>query len=131
MKRWIFGTVGLLGLIWFLRSWLCRLLGCGEELISISTPSSGSTITSPVTVSGSGRATQHNQLSVEIRDESNNVVGSGTATISGPLGQRGPFSANITFTPSASGAPGFVQVFDTSPANGSITHLAAVLIRFP
>ncbi len=110
--------------------WLCRLLGCPEEVIQITAPASGGAIASPVTVTGRGRATQHNQLAVEVRDSSNAVVGSGTASISASLGQPGPFTATITFTPAAAGTPGVVQVFDTSPATGSITHLASVLVRF-
>jgi hypothetical protein len=113
-----------------LRAWLCRLLGCPEELIIINSPAIGSTITSPVSVSGEGQASQHNQLFVEVRDASNTVVGSGPASISGPLGQRGPFTATVTFSPSTSGTPGHVQVYDTSPATGALTHLASVLIRF-
>ncbi|MFN8584460.1 MAG: Gmad2 immunoglobulin-like domain-containing protein [Dehalococcoidia bacterium] len=114
----------------WLRAWLCRLLGCPEERIIITTPAAGVTISSPVSVSGVGQATQHNQLAVEVRDASNTVIGMGTASVSAPLGQRGPFSASVTFTPTTPGSPGFVQVYDTSPATGSVTHLAAVLIRF-
>ncbi|MEZ4554373.1 MAG: Gmad2 immunoglobulin-like domain-containing protein [Dehalococcoidia bacterium] len=114
----------------WLRGWLCRLLGCPGERIVISTPTSGATISSPVSVTGMGQATQHNQLSVEVRDASNTVIGTGTASVTAPLGQRGPFSASVTFTPTTPGSPGFVQVYDSSPATGSVTHLAAVLVRF-
>src|SRR5688572_17077424 len=113
-----------------LSTFLCRLFGCREELITISAPANGATITSPVTVTGRGRAAQHNQLAVEVRDSSNGLVRSGPASISGPLGQRGPYSASIAFTPGAAGTPAVVQVFDTSPATGSIIHLASVLVRF-
>lgn len=113
-----------------LRAWLCRLLGCTEERIVISTPASGVTIASPVTVSGVGQATQHNQLSVEVRDASNTVIGTGTASVTAPLGQRGPFSTSVAFAATTPGSPGFVQVFDSSPATGSVTHLASVLVRF-
>lgn len=114
----------------WLRAWLCRLLGCAQEQITIHTPTSGTTIASPVSLTGFGRATQHNQLSVEVRDASNTVIGSGTAAVTGPLGQPGPFSASVAFTPTTPGSPGFLQVYDSSPATGSVTHLASVLIRF-
>ena len=130
MKRWLFGAAGLFGLGWFLRAWFCRLLGCPEERISSTTPNSGTVILSPVTVTGVGRATQNNELSVEVRNEANAVVGSGTASVTGPLGQRGPFTGTVTFTPGTLASPGFIQVFDTSPATGSVTHLGSVLIRF-
>lgn len=113
-----------------LRAWLCRLLGCAQEQISIYTPASNATVTSPVSITGFGRATQHNQLAVEVRDASNTVIGSGTASVTGPLGQPGPFTASVTFTPTTPGSPGFIQVFDSSPATGSVTHLASVLVRF-
>jgi hypothetical protein len=113
-----------------LRAWLCRLIGCTDELIIINMPVSGATISSPVSVSGVGQAAQHNQLFVEVRDASNTVIGSGPASITGPLGQRGPFSGSITFSPSTPGSPGHVQVYDTSPATGAVTHLASVLVRF-
>lgn len=113
-----------------LSTFVCRLFGCREELITISGPVNGATVTSPLTVTGRGRAAQHNQLAVEVRDSSNVVVGSGPASISGPLGQAGPYSASITFTPGAAGTPAVIQVFDTSPATGSIIHLASVMVRF-
>lgn len=113
-----------------LKAWLCKLLGCTQEQIIIYTPAAGATITSPVAITGFGRATQHNQLAVEVRDSSNVVIGSGPAPVTGPLGQPGPFAASIAFTPSTPSSPGFIQVYDSSPATGSITHLASVLIRF-
>jgi hypothetical protein len=113
-----------------LRAWLCRLLGCTHEEIVINAPIASVTISSPVTVSGVGRASQHNQLFVEVRDASNTVIGSGPASITAPLGQRGPFSSSITFSPPTSGSPGHVQVYDSSPATGAVTHLASVLVRF-
>lgn len=52
------------------------------------------------------------------------------ASVTAPLGQPGPFSASVAFTPNTPGSPGFIQVLDTSPATGAVTHLASVLIRF-
>lgn len=106
-------------------SWRCR-----PERIEITSPPPNSTVTSPIAVAGRGLATQHNQLTVEVRDESNAVIGSGPAPVTGPLGQRGPFSAVVSFAPPTPGTVGFVQVFDTSPATGAVTHLASVLVRF-
>ncbi len=100
------------------------------EFVAATVQVYGVPFVSPVTVSGIGQATQHNQLSVEVRDASNMVIGSGTAAVTGPLGQRGPFSTSVTFSPTTPGSPGFVQVFDSSPATGSVTHLASALIRF-
>ena len=112
------------------RSRLCRLFGCPEERIAIASPAPGSTITSPVSIAGRGRATQHNQLAVEVRDSANAVIGTGSASVSGVLGQPGPFTATVSFSSGTSGSPGHIQVFDSSPATGAVTHLASVQIRF-
>lgn len=127
--RWLSLGV-LMALLALFRSRLCRLLGCDTEVVRISTPTSGASVTSPLTVTGWGRATQHNQLTIEVRDSSNIVVGTSTASVTGALGQPGPFSGTVSFTPGTSGSPGHVQVFDSSPATGAVTHLASALIRF-
>jgi len=123
-------VLGLGAAGWKYRSWLCALFGCDTEMITIGSPNGGSTVSSPVTVTGFGRATQHNQLSVEVRDSSNAVIGAGTAAVIGALGQRGPFSATLSFTATGLGTPGHIQVFDSSPATGAVTHLASVLVTF-
>ena len=110
---------------------LCRWFCPSDEIIAISSPPNGATIHSPVTVSGRGRATQHNQLTIEIRDSSNTVIGSGSAFVSAPLGQHGPYSSSVSFVGGVTGTPGTIQVFDSSPATGALSHLASVLIRFP
>ena len=134
MKKKLFGLVATLGAIvtgWALyRSKICQFLGCTPERITISTPNGGATVSSPLTVSGWGSATQHNQLSIEVRDASNVVIGNGTASVTGALGQPGSFSGSVTFSPTTPGSPGFIQVFDTSPATGATTHLAAVMVTF-
>ena len=134
MKKKLFGLVATVGAIatgWALyRSKICALFGCTLERITISTPGAGSVVTSPLTVAGWGSATQHNQLSIEVRDASNVVIGSGTASVTGALGQPGSFGGSVTFSPTTPGSPGFIQVFDTSPATGATTHLAAVMVTF-
>ena len=125
------GIAAVFASVWRFRSRLCRLLGCDTEIIMIAQPVVGFTISSPVTVSGWGRATQHNQLSVEVRDSANAVVGSGAANVTGALGQPGPFTGIVTFAPGAGGTPGFIVVCDASPATGTVTHLASVRVSFP
>ncbi|MBM4414988.1 MAG: hypothetical protein FJ035_01695 [Chloroflexi bacterium] len=84
--------------------------------MEITAPAPNATITAPVIVTGRGRATQHNQLAVEVRDESNAVIGTGSASITGALGQPSPFSTVVSFSAATSGPVGFIQVFDTSSA---------------
>jgi hypothetical protein len=132
MRRLIsaLGFAAAIAGVWRFRSLLCRLFGCSTEVITINSPAAGATIFSPLTVSGWGRATQHNVLSIEVRDSANAVVGSGTANVSAALGQPGPFTGTLSFTWAAPGTPGVVQVYDASPATGAVTHLASVLVRF-
>ncbi len=124
------GVAAFATTLWRFRWRLCGWFGCDTERISITSPASGTPVTSPILVSGVGRATQHNQLAIEVRDASNTVIGSGVANVNAALGQRGPFSASVTFAGGMPGSPGTVQVFDSSPATGAITHLASVLVTF-
>jgi hypothetical protein len=131
--RKIISALGLAAMFagaWRFRARLCRLFGCDTERISISAPLASSVVSSPVTVTGWGRATQHNMLAVEVRDSANAVIGSGSASVNGALGQPGPFTGTLTFTPVAPGTPGFIQVYDSSPATGAVTHLASVMVTF-
>jgi hypothetical protein len=72
----LLGLAALAAAGWRFRSRLCALLGCDNEVIRIDLPSLGASVASPVVVSGWGRATQHNELVVEVRDSSNAVIGS-------------------------------------------------------
>ncbi len=130
LLRWLGGAGLLLAMLAVFRGRLCRLLGCNQELITISSPGAGSLVTSPVSVAGWGRATQHNQLVIEVRDSSNALLGSGTAAISGALGQPGPFSGSVTFGAATPGTPGHIQVYDSSPATGATTHLTSIMVTF-
>jgi hypothetical protein len=131
--RKIISALGLAAMfagVWRFRSRLCRLFGCDTERISISSPAASSVVSSPVTVTGWGRATQHNVLAVEVRDSGNALIGSGNANVSGALGQPGPFTGTVSFTSTAPGTPGFIQVYDSSPATGAVTHLSSVMVTF-
>ena len=97
-----------------------------EEAILILSPGPNSQITSPVTITGISDPVFENQLGVKILDESGKTVGSGTAFITAPLGERGPFEAVVEFTPPTSPQPGRVVVYDTSARDGHITHLSSV-----
>lgn len=99
------------------------------EAIIISRPARNATITSPVLITGTGQAAQHNELAVHVLDEGGNIVGQGTVHISGQLGRRGPFSGNITFNIPSGTQVGAIQVFDTSPRDGHIIHLNSVDVR--
>ncbi|OGO43644.1 MAG: hypothetical protein A2Z04_02000 [Chloroflexi bacterium RBG_16_57_9] len=99
------------------------------EAIIISRPARNATITSPVRVTGTGQAAQHNELAVHVLDEGGNIVGQGTVHISGQLGRRGPFSGDISFNIPSGTQVGAIQVFDTSPRDGHINHLNSVDVK--
>lgn len=108
-------------------SLFCRL--CPTEQIQITSPRPEWTIVSPVTVRGNGLSSQHNQLRAQVRDASGAVIGSGIVTVSGLLGGRGPFLGTVPYSVSARGQNGTVEVFDTSPRTGAVTHLTSVDVQ--
>jgi hypothetical protein len=114
-------SLGALGL-WWLWGWLFP----SRERIQITAPTAGATVSSPVTVQGIGQAIQHNTLGVRVRDEAGNEIGSGTASVSAPLGSRGPFSGTVSFSLGGPSQPGRIEVFDTSPRDGGLVHLSSV-----
>ncbi len=96
------------------------------ERIQIATPSEGASVTSPLSVEGTGQASQHNQLSVRVRDEQGNELATGNVSINGALGARGRFSGTFTYRASGPNQRGRVEVYDTSPRDGNVVHLSSV-----
>jgi hypothetical protein len=84
------------------------------------------TVSSPVTIVGVGQAVQHDTLGVRVRDQGGAELGSGTLSISGPLGGQGPFSGSVSYALSGPSQPGRIEVFDTSPRDGNLIHLSSV-----
>ena len=125
MSTWLsrLAGLGVLGSgLWWL---LCRFCP-GRERIQINSPASLATVSSPVAVAGLGQAAQHNTLGVRVRDESGAEIGSGSLSISGPLGARGPFNGTVSYTLGGPTQPGRIEVFDTSPRDGNLIHLSSV-----
>jgi hypothetical protein len=118
----ILGAFAIGGGLWWL---LCRFCP-GRERIQINSPAALSLLLSPVTVTGVGRATQHNELGLRVRDEGGTEIGTGTANVSGALGARGPFSGTISYTLATVTQPGRIEVYDTSPRDGNLIHLSSV-----
>ncbi|HEX9269498.1 MAG TPA: Gmad2 immunoglobulin-like domain-containing protein [Candidatus Limnocylindria bacterium] len=118
----LLGIGAIAGWIW----WWLRCRGCPVERIDIRLPASLSAVTSPISVSGFAQAIQHNQLAMRVRDQAGTEIGTGSASVSGPLGQRGPFSGTMSYTLSGGAQPGRVEVYDTSPRDGNLIHLSSV-----
>lgn len=108
-------------------SLFCRL--CPAEHIQITSPRPEWTVVSPVTIRGNGLANQNNQLRAQVRDASGAVIGSGIVNLSGLLGGRGSFSGTLSYSAAARGQTGTIEVFDTSPRTGAITHLTSVDVQ--
>ncbi len=114
------GIVG--SLLW----WLLNQMRQRPERLQIDSPLNLSAVTSPISVSGVGQAVQHNQLGLRVRDQSGAEIGVGSASVTGSLGQRGPFSGSVSYTLSGGSQPGRLEVFDTSPRDGGLIHLSSV-----
>ena len=109
-------------------SWLlCRF--CPTERIQITSPRPQWTVVSPVTVRGNGLSSQHNQLRVQVRDGAGAIIGSAVVTISGLLGSHGAYLGTVSYSNAARGQNGTIEVFDTSPNTGAITHLSSVDVQ--
>lgn len=95
-------------------------------LISIG---NGSSIVSPVTISGASDPTFENNLFVQILDEGGSVIGTGNATIQADIGQRGPFAGTVEFTAPAAPAHGRIVVSSSSARDGHLIHLSSVEVQ--
>jgi hypothetical protein len=120
------GLIGL-GLVVVALLWhFLPLLACTEEVIHIDSPQPGAQVTSPVTVGGFGGPAFESTLSVEVYDESGQVVGKDTLVLQGEeVGQRGPFRGQVAFKVERV-QPGRISVFIVSPRDGGIQHLSSV-----
>lgn len=100
-----------------------------EEAILITSPKPDEVVSSPVLVTGVSDPTFEQHLAIQVIDIDGSVIGQGTATIAADWGQRGPFEAQLTFTPPASEEPGRIVVFAASPRDGGLVHLSSVEVR--
>ena len=116
-------SISLIGIgLWWLWAWLHP----NPERLQIVDPTDFGTVRSPVTVRGVGEAIFENQLGVRVRDEAGTIIGSGSLSVSAPLGDRGPFSGSVSYTLSGPSQPGRIEVFDSSPRDGGTIHLSSV-----
>ena len=99
----------------------------GCEAISIQSPTRSVTVTTPLTVSGTGAAFEQT-LVVRVLDATGYEIGLGNAMIDSPLGEIGMYTGTISFTVPANTQPGRVQVYSISPSDGAIEHLASVVV---
>jgi hypothetical protein len=102
--------------------------GSDQEAIVIHSPRLGESVAPTVTITGEAAPTFEQHLSALIRDETGAVIASGSTIIEADAGQRGPFSITLSYSVPVAQA-GSVIVFDTSPRDGGVVHLASVEVR--
>ncbi len=101
---------------------------CPCEAIIISSPLPDATITSPITVTGVAAGFEQTVV-VTVLDGSAGEIGRAYGRIEGEFGQRGVFTATVTFTPPFNSQPGRIQVWNVSPRDGAIEHLNSVAVN--
>jgi hypothetical protein len=78
-----------------------------------------------VHVAGIANSVFEQTLGVRIVLDDGTELAVGPVLIDAELGQRGPFEVEVQFTVSGE-RQGFIQVFESSPRDGGITHLGSV-----
>lgn len=94
--------------------------------ITIHSPASGATVTSPVRVSGWGRASFEQNLVVRVLDRNGALVGQTPVIVQSEIGQPGPFTVDVPFVIPVGTQPGRIEVVDYSPKDGSVVASASV-----
>lgn len=95
------------------------------EAIAIQQPASSSIVASPLQVRGMADPTFEQNLGLRLYRMTGELLAEGSATIEAPIGERGPFSGELTFE-AEPGGPLLLQVFNTSARDGGLTHLSSV-----
>jgi len=93
--------------------------------IVLREPSSGMTVTNPVVISGDASVFEAN-LGWRIVTAGGSVLGEGTATATAGGPGRGTFRVEARFEPPYYGEGGFVEVFERSAKDGTITEIVRV-----
>jgi hypothetical protein len=96
-----------------------------KGFITVARPLSGARITSPLLISGDASVFEA-ALQWRIVDGGGTVYAQGITTASAGAPARGTFTVNVTYTGPATDVTGFVEVYETSPRDGSIDDIVRV-----
>ena len=96
-----------------------------KGFITVARPLSGARITSPLTISGDASVFEA-ALQWRIVDSGGTVYAQGNTTASAGAPARGTFSVSATYAGPATDLAGFVEVYETSPRDGSIDDFVRV-----
>ncbi|MBE0411735.1 MAG: hypothetical protein IBX69_18565 [Anaerolineales bacterium] len=99
------------------------------ETIMILTPGNGSTVTSPIHISGEADPTFEQTLVVHVLDANGDVLAEEPTTIQADLGERGPYELDLHLDLDTEENI-FIQVFDVSARDDNIIHLSSVVVTF-
>jgi hypothetical protein len=100
-------------------------LTSAKDFITVSRPLTGARITSPVTISGDASVFEA-ALQWRIVDGGGTVYAQGNTTASAGAPARGTFSVSATYAGPATDVFGFIEVYETSPRDGSIDDIVRV-----
>jgi hypothetical protein len=98
-----------------------------EEAILILEPGPGSTVTSPVRVSGIADPTFEQNLVIQVINIDGEVLTIQPTQIQADIGERGPFESEISIEINET-TQAWIQVYTTSARDGGITHLHSVAV---
>jgi hypothetical protein len=94
------------------------------EAIEVTTPASGDTVTSPVTIAGTADVFEAT-VSIQILDDGNNVIADTFATATCGSGCRGDFTAAVPFTVERT-QEGVIRVFEVSAEDGRAMNVVRI-----
>jgi immunoglobulin-like protein involved in spore germination len=100
-------------------------LTSAKGFITVARPLTGTRITSPLVISGDASVFEAT-LQWRIVDGGGREYAKGIATASAGAPARGTFSVTATYTGPATDTSGFVEVYETSPRDGSIDDIVRV-----
>ena len=96
-----------------------------KGFITVARPLAGTRITSPLVISGDASVFEA-ALQWRVVDGGGTVYAQGITTASAGAPARGTFSVNATYSGPATDVTGFVEVYETSPRDGSIDDIVRV-----
>ncbi len=105
------------------------VIGCATASISLSDPTTMSTVESPVSLSGTSTAFE-GTVQVLMRDSSGaGALGEGYVT-GGSMGEMGPFQSQLEFSAPTTDS-GSLMLYTQSMENGAVWEASVIGIRFP
>ncbi len=99
-----------------------------DEAIWIQSPLPGEQVSDEILLQGIADPTFEQNLGIRLVDENGSELFRGNTIIQSEAGTRGGFSVTID-TAGTPTQPAILQVFSTSPKDGSITHLSSVVVH--